>query len=274
MKKRIAAIVFIILSVFAVVQVSPLIWLVSVSFKTNGEIFGKSPLALPEGIHVQNYVSAWIDGNVAGYFFNSVIITASTVVLVLILSSMIAYAITRMKSRINHIVLPLIMAGMTIPIHAILIPLFLALQKMHLLGTYFAVILPYTTIGMPLGVFVFSNFMRSMPRELESAAFIDGCGVIRSFFSIILPTLRPAIATIAIFQFMSSWNEFIMAVTFLNNKNLYTLPVGLAAFKGTFMTDWGPLCAAMVISAIPLLIFYFIFSEQVEKSFSAGAVLK
>ena len=274
MNKRLALVIFIVMCVFALVQVSPLIWLVSVSFKTSSEIFGKSPLALPESLHIQNYITAWTDGNVAGYFLNSIIITASTVVLVLILSSMIAYAITRMKSKINYIILPLIMAGMTIPIHAILIPLFLALQAMQLLGTYFAVILPYTTIGMPLGVFVFSNFMRSMPRELESAAFIDGCGVIRTFFSIILPTLRPAIATIAIFQFMSSWNEFIMAVTFLNKKSLYTLPVGLAAFKGTFMTDWGPLCAAMVISAVPLILFYFIFSEQVEKSFSAGAVLK
>lgn len=267
-------ILYVILGLFAIIQIFPFIWLVLFSFKTDSEIHIKNALALPEGIHWENYVEAWTEGHVGHYFINSIVVTTVSVLFILLLSSMIAYGITRMRFRLQGVVLAVIMLGMMIPIHATLVPLFIIMQKAGLLSTHLSIILPYIVTGMPLGVFIFSNFLRSIPMELEAAAFIDGCGVFRTFFSIIMPTLKPAITTVAIFSFMNTWNEFIMASTFLQDQSLNTLPIGLKSFQGMYLTSWGPLGAAIVISTLPLLIFYFIFSEQVEKSFTAGSILK
>lgn len=266
--------IHIILILFAAIQIFPLFWLISFSFKTDNEIFIKSSLALPKQLKFENYVVAWTEGNMARYFMNSVIVTAVSVTCILLFSSMIAYAVTRMRWKYRDFTLGVVMAGMMIPIHATLIPLFLILQKLGLLSTHLSIILPYVAAGLPLAVFIFSNFLRNIPSELEAAAYIDGSGVLRTFFFIIMPTLTPAIATIAIFAFMNTWNEFIMASTFLQSLKLNTLPLGLTAFRGMYLTSWGPLGAAIVIACVPILLFYFIFSEQVEKSFAAGAILK
>lgn len=273
-KQIIKVILYTVLGAFAIMQIFPFLWMVVFSLKTETEIHTKSPLSLPASPYFQNFVDAWVKGNVSSYFLNSVVVTVISVVMILLLSGMIAYSITRMRWRLKGGVLAVIMTGMMIPIHATLIPLFLIMQKLGLLSTHLSIILPYIATGMPLAVYIFSNFMRNIPRELESAAYIDGCGVVRTYFSIILPTLTPAISTIAIFAFMSTWNEFIMASTYLQNQALNTLPIGLSAFKGKYLTAWGPLGAAIVISTIPLLLFYFVFSEQVEKSFTAGSILK
>ncbi len=273
-KKIVRLLLYVVLGLFAIVQICPFIWLVLFSLKSDSEIHAKSALALPEGIHWQNYVEAWTEGNVGHYFLNSLFVTLVSVALILLLGSMIAYGITRMRWKFQGTVLAIIMVGMMIPIHAILVPLFIIMQRMGLLSTHLSIILPYVVTGMPLAVFIFSNFLRSIPLELESAAYIDGSGVLRTFFSIILPTLKPAITTVAIFSFMNTWNEFIMASTYLQDQSLNTLPIGLKSFQGMYLTSWGPLGAAIVISTVPLLIFYFIFSEQVEKSFTAGAILK
>ena len=135
---------------------------------------------------------------------------------------MMGYAITRMKWRGSNAALGFLMLGMMVPIHATLIPLFLIMQKAGLLNTHWCIIIPYIAAGLPLAVFIISNFLRSIPHELEEAAFIDGCGVIKSFVHIIIPVLKPAVATVAIFTFMSNWNEFIMASTYLQTSELYT----------------------------------------------------
>lgn len=273
-KKMTASLRYLVLGVFAVIQIFPFLWLVLFSFKTDSEIHNKSALALPESFHWQNYVDAWVQGNVGRYFLNSVFVTLVSVGLILLLSSMIAYGLTRMRWRFQGGVLAVIMLGMMIPIHATLIPLFILMQKMGLLSSHLSIILPYIVTGLPMAVFIFSNFLRSIPKELEAAAYIDGSGVCRTFFAIIMPTLKPAISTVAIFSFMNTWNEFIMASTFLQEQSLNTLPIGLKAFQGMYLTSWGPLGAAIVISTVPLLLFYVIFSEQVEKSFTAGSILK
>ncbi|MDY3917416.1 MAG: carbohydrate ABC transporter permease [Candidatus Limivivens sp.] len=273
-RKMKKTLVYVILAIFAVIQIFPLVWLVNYSFKSNAEIYTKSSFAIAENIGPANYISAWVKGSIAKYFGNSVIVTLVSVAATLILACMMAYAITRMRWKFSNAVLAFLMVGMMIPIHATLIPLFVLLQKIGLYSTRWSLIIPYTAVGLPLAVFIFSNFLRSIPHELEEAAFIDGCSVVRAFAQIILPSLKPAIATVAIFTFMSNWNEFIMASTYLQKSDLYTLPLGLTAFQGTHGSEMGPMAAAILIASVPLLIFYCIFSEQVEKSFTAGAVLK
>lgn len=263
-----------ILSAFAVLQIFPLLWLMNFSLKTKSEIYTESSLRLPGVPQFGNYVLAWTKGNVAEYFTNSVFVTLVSVLITLVLSCMMAYAITRMKWKGSNLVLTFLMLGMMVPIHATLIPLFLLMQKAGLLNTHWCVILPYIAAGLPLAVFIISNFLRTIPHELEEAAFIDGCGIIRAFLYIVLPVVKPAISTVAIFTFMSNWNEFIMASTYLQSTDLYTLPIGLTAFRGAYSADLGPMTAAIIITCLPLVLFYCFCSEQVEKSFAAGAVLK
>lgn len=273
-KKTCKIIAYAVMLLFALIQIFPFLWLVNFSLKGTAQIFTESSLALPDPIVWSNYQEAWIRGSVAKYFMNSVLVSAVSVGGILLIAGMMAYAITRLTWKWKKATFNLLMLGMMIPIHATLIPLFIVLRKMHLLSTHMGIILPYIATGLPLAVFIYSNFIRSIPFEMESAAAIDGCSITKTYFKIILPILKPATATIAIFSFMNIWNEFIMASTFLQNQSLNTLPVGLMAFKGQYLTDWGPLGAAIVIASIPILLFYFIFSEQVEKSFAAGAALK
>lgn len=263
-----------LLSFVALVQLFPLLWIISISFKTNEEIFSYSIFRLPESYSFVNYVEAWTKGHVQEYLLNSVVITAVSVIATLLLSSMIAYALARMVWRLRGVVSLLFLAGLMIPLHAILIPLFITLKRLGMLSGYLSLIIPYTCIGMPLGVFIFTNFMKSIPYELEAAAFIDGCSIPRAFFEIILPVVRPAFATVGIFTFLNNWNEFIMAATFLQNPRLRTLPLGLMAFQGEFSSQWGPMGAAILIASIPVILLYMSSSDLVERSFTAGAILK
>lgn len=273
MKKK-GWIVKVILILFSIIQIFPLVWLINFSLKSDSELYMSSSLNLPEKLMFSNYADAWVKGNVAKYFLNSVCVTVISVGITVILSTMMAYAISRMKWRGSNAVLSFLMLGMMIPIHATLIPLFLLMQKVGLLGSHWCIIVPYIAAGLPLAVFIISNFLRSVPRELEEAAVMDGCGIFRTYACIVMPTLKPAVSTVTIFTFMSNWNEFIMASTYLQKSDKYTLPLGLTAFKGAYSTALGPMCAAIVITCIPLILFYCLFSEQVEKSFAAGAVLK
>lgn len=273
MKKK-NTVKMIILSIFSIIQIFPLIWIINFSLKSESEIYTTSSLKLPAAPMFSNYAEAWVKGNVADYFLNSVFVTFVSVIITVALSCMMGYAITRMQWKGSNLVLTFLMLGMMIPIHATLIPLFLIMQKAGLLSSHWCIILPYIAVGLPLAVFIISNFLRSIPRELEEAAVMDGCGVVRIFVSIIMPVLKPAVATVAIFTFMSNWNEFIMASTYLQKSEMYTLPIGLTAFRGSYSAALGPMAAAIVITCVPLIAFYCLCSEQVEKSFAAGAVLK
>lgn len=273
-KKKLKILVYAGLGIFSVLQILPLLWLATFSLKTNKEIVTKHAFHLPERFLYENYILAWTKGKVASYFGNSVLVALVSLAVTLLLGAMIAYAITRMRFRFRKGLLFLFLAGMMVPIHAALIPLFILLKNMGLLKSYLAVILPYIGFGMPLAIFIFSNFLKAIPFELEEAAFIDGCGVLRSFFSIILPVIKPAFATVGIFTFMANWNEFIMAATFLQDASKNTLPLGLMAFQGQYSAQWGPMGAAIMIASLPVLLLYLFFNEAIENSFTAGAILK
>lgn len=206
------------------------------------------------------------------YFFNSVIVTVITIVLVLLLSSMTAYAISRMKWKLSKPTLIIILIGMMVPIHAALLPLFMVLKNLKMLNSYWALIIPYTAFAIPMAVIILAAFIRGIPRELEEAAVIDGCGIFRIFFSIIIPIIRPAMATVAIFTYLSSWNELMFAVTFINKAEFKTLTVGIMSMVGNYVTKWGDIGAGLVIATIPTILIYILLSDQVQKSLTAGAV--
>ena len=165
-----------------------------------------------------------------------------------------------------------ILVGMMVPIHAVLLPLFLVLSKMKLLNTYWALIIPYVAFGLPLAVYLFSSFMVSIPKEMEEAAAIDGCDIYKLFFRVMLPLIRPAIATVSIFTFISSWNELMFAVTFINKSEYKTLTVGIMSMVGAYTTKWGEIGAGLMIATVPTVVIYLLLSDQVQNSLVAGAV--
>lgn len=260
------------LVIVAIVQIYPLIWLAFFSLKDNSEIFSGDVLGLPKQFLWSNYAKALSDGNVMTYFLNSVLVTAVSIILVLILASMTAYAITRMKWKLSNATMTLILIGMMVPIHAALLPLFMVLKNLKLLNTYWSLIIPYVAFGIPMAVFILGSFFKGIPRELEESAVIDGCGIYRTFFFIMLPLVQPAIATVAIFTFLSCWNELMFAVTFINNTAYQTLTVGMMSMVGTYITQWGIIGAGLMITTVPTVIIYLLLNKQVQKSMIAGAV--
>lgn len=260
------------LILFAFIQLYPLIWLLSFSLKSNNEIFGGNIAGLPRIWKFENYINAFQQAKVLDYFMNSVFVTGVTIILVIFLASMSAYAIQRMRWRGNGMTMKMILLGMMVPIHAALLPLFMVLKHMHLLNTYWALIIPYVAFGLPMAVYIICSFLASIPKELEEAAAIDGCGIYSIFGHIMLPLVKPALATVAIFTYLSTWNELMFAVTFVSKREYKTITVGIMSMIGTYTTKWGEIGAGLVIATIPTIIIYILLSEQVQKSLVAGAV--
>lgn len=229
-------------------------------------------MGLPHKWLISNYTTALTSGNVFRYFLNSVIVTGVTIIVSSILIASASYAIARMKWKLRKPVLFIFLMGMMIPINATLLPIFIILQKVKLLNTYFALILPYVAFALPMGIFILTSFMINIPSELEEAACIDGCNVYQIFMKIIVPIVRPALATIAIFTYLSSWNELMFANTFINDDVKKTLTVGIMSLSGQYLTNWGPIGAGLVIATVPTIIIYALLSEQVQQSLVAGAI--
>lgn len=272
-KKSFGSIILLIaLIMTAIIQLYPLVWLALVSFKDNAEIFGGNVMGLPKLWRISNYTEALVSGNVGLYFVNSVIVTAVTIIISDILVATSSYAITRMKWKLSKLTLATFLLGMMVPIHSTLLPLYLILIKMGILNTYGALIIPYIAFSLPMGIFVMTGFLEGIPLELEEAACLDGCNIYKAFFYVILPLLKPSLATVSIFTYLSSWNELMFANTFLNSPKLKTLTVGIMSMAGQHTTNWGPIAAGLVIATLPTILIYIPLSNQVQKSLMAGAV--
>lgn len=260
----------IFLVAFAIVQLFPLYWMVTFSLKGNMEIFGCNVLGFPKDWRFDNYITVIEETRLARYFINSMVVTGVTIVCTLLFSAMITYAIVRLKWKLSRTVYNVFLIGMMIPIHAVLLPLFLNLDPV--LNSYWSLILPYTAFAMPLAILIMVGVLEGLPKELEEAAFMDGATLYKIFFHIILPLLTPALATVAILTFLSSWNELMLAVTFISNSDFKTITTGVMELIGKYSTQWGTVGAGLVIATIPTLLLYIALSDNVQKSLAAGAV--
>ena len=272
MKKINFYIISFILLIIAFIQAYPLIWLTFFSLKDNSEIFGENIIGFPRHFLWENYRDALSKGSIGIYFINSVIVTGLTILISGIIGVMASYAIARMKWKLSRATLILFIMGLMVPIHASLLPLFIILKNLKLYNTYWALIIPYVAFAISMGIFIFVGFIQTIPKELEESAFIDGCSIYRSFISIILPLIKPAIATVSIFTFLSSWNELMFAIQFISKQQYKTLTVGIMSMVGQYSTKWGPIGAGLVIATIPTLIIYILMASQVQKSFTTGAI--
>lgn len=265
-------ILIVVLFLIALIQIFPLFWLIEFSLKDNNEIYGSNPLALPMVWRWNNYQEALFTGGLLGYFVNSVLYTAVTILVAGILSAMAAYAISRLQWKLKGFSYTLFAIGIMVPLQAVLLPLFLVLNYLKLLNTPWALLIPYIAFAIPMSIMILCGFYGGIPKDIEEAAYLDGCNIYGVFFRIIVPIVKPALATISIFTFLGTWNELMFANTFVNSARFRTLPVGIFSFAGQYATNWGCIGAGMVVATIPTLIIYCLLSDQVQSSIVVGAV--
>lgn len=262
----------IVLAAFAVIQIYPLIFLVFFSLKDNNEIYSGNVMGIPHRFQWGNYENALFHANVGHYLLNSIFVTAVVIIVSDILACMVSYAIARMRVKANRFVKLFFSIGLMIPLHAVLLPVFIMLRNLKMLDTYQAIIVPYIAFALPMAIFFMIGFFQALPLELEESAFLDGCGIFRTFVLIILPLVKPALATISIFTFLSTWNEMMFAITFINSEKYRTLTVGIMQMVGQYTTDWGTMGAGLVVATLPTVIIYLLFSKQVQSGMVSGAV--
>ncbi len=265
-------ILYTVLAAIALVQLFPLYWLFTFSLKDNLQIFGSNPLGLPTTYHFENFADVLEKGKVATFLLNSFLVTVSTIFISTILSTMAAYAIARMKWKWSNSTLLFFLMGMMIPLHATLVPLFIFLKRTRLYDTPFALILPYVAFAIPMAIYIFVGFFKTIPREMEEAACLDGMSIYGIFVKIMVPLIRPAIATVAIFTYLSCWNELMFAISFISKPQWKTLTVGIMGMVGMYATNWGALGAGLVVATVPTLIIYLMMSGEIQKSFTTGAL--
>lgn len=264
--------VYFVLVFWAFVSLFPVYWMITFSLKDNKEIFGENVIGLPQHWVWANYTRALNVGNMPRYFLNSIIVTVATILITLITSIMASYALTRLKWRARTTMHKFFMLGLTIPIHASIVPLYSTLAKLSMLNTYWALIIPYSAFSLSMGILISIGFMSDIPYDLDEAAFLDGCGVWGIFMRVIVPLMLPAVATVGIYTFLQCWNELMFANVFISRDVLKTLPVGIQSLSGQYTTEWGPIGAALALATIPTLLVYVFLSKQIQESFIAGAV--
>lgn len=266
-----------VLILASILSIFPFLWLISTSLKGAGEnIFAYPPVLIPQDFTFENYVGVWNRVNLLGYFINSMIVAAGTVILNLILSSLAAYPLARMEFRGKKITFFAILATIMIPFQAIMLPVYLITIKLHLIDTvsnaagYIGLIMPFAVSAF--GIFLMRQTFLGIPREMEEAAIVDGCNVFQIFWRVLLPMVKPSLAVLAIFTFIGSWGEFLWPSIVLTKETLYTLPVGVNNLQGMFSSNWRFIAAGSIISTIPIIIFFLAMQKYFISGENEGAV--
>ena len=265
-------VIYIGLILWLLVNLFPVYWMFTFSLKSNPESFGENVIGLPKEWLWSNYESALKTGNMPRYFLNSAIVAVATILITLAVALMATFALTRLIWKRRRTLNKFFMLGLTIPIHASIVPVYVTLSRLRLLNTYWALIIPYSAFSLAMAILVCTGFMNEIPRDLDESACIDGCSVWGIFFRIIVPMMKPAVATVGIYTFLQCWNELMFANIFISKSALRTLPVGVQALSGQYTTEWGPIGAALVLATFPTLFMYIFLSKKIQDSFIAGAI--
>ena len=254
------------------VNLFPVYWMFTFSLKNNEEIFGSNVVGLPKHWLWSNYASALRNGKMGLYFLNSAIVATATILITLVVALMATFALTRLIWKRRKTLNKFFLLGLTIPIHASIVPVYVTLSRLHMLNTYWALIIPYAAFSLSMAILVCTGFMNEIPRELDEAACIDGCSTWGIFLRIIVPLMKPAVATVGIYTFLQCWNELMFANIFISKTALKTLHVGVQALSGQYTAEWGPIGAALVLATFPTLLIYIFLSRKIQESFVAGAI--
>ena len=263
--------IYILLSILAVVYLLPLVWVLYVSVKDDKTLF-VSPWEMPEKLMIENYTFAWTAGNLGRATLNSAIVCVVTLVLCLIIGSMAAFAIGRLRWKLSSIVMTYFLTGMMIPVHCILIPIFVRFAKIGLTNNLVGLIIPYLTLSLPLTIFIMTGFFKGLPNELFESACIDGCSIYKIFTHIAFPLSKTGLFVTGLMSFVANWNELLLAMVFISDDEMKTLPVSLSKFVGPYNTNYSQMFAAIVIAIIPTIIVYCCFSNSIVDGLTQGAV--
>ncbi len=263
-------IIYIFLVIFTISAIGPLIFTFLSSFKTFHDVLAVPPTLLPNPWTWGNYAQIVSDAGFLRWILNAFIYAIGAMILNVFFSAMAGYALARLNFPGKEFIFILTLSVMMIPLTVTLIPKFLVMNSLHLVNTYWALILP--NMAQPFSVFIMTQFMRVLPKELEESAMIDGASRWRTFYSIILPVVRPALTAVAIVSFQSAWNDFLWPLVVLGSRDMYTLPLGLYFFKSAHYTEYNLLIAGSMFNSIPIIILFFIFQRYFIEGATAAAV--
>ena len=264
--------VYAIMVIFTVLTIYPILWLVLQSFKTNTTYLTTNKLSFPSSLYLGNYAFVINQGNFFGFFKNSLIYTSVTVAVVVVLSNMAGFAFAKLNYKITKLLHGIFIVGILLTMQSILIPLFLMVSAAGIHNTRWAVLIPYIALGLPMGVYLCTDFQKSIPDELLETARIDGASFISIFSRVVLPMCAPVSVTLAIITFTGNWNEFILMSLMTSSEKLKAIPYMVGRYAGALGSDYGKLFTSLTVALIPILIFYSIFRNQITKGVAAGAV--
>lgn len=277
MKKGKFKIKSILISIFTIVlvviEIYPIFWMLTASLKQPSEFVSKPAYALNAGFYIQNYIDAWTRGNMAVFFKNSLINTLAALVFIVIFSVTVGFAVTKMDWKYKDKVAKFFGVGIMVPIATALIPLFQMYNKLNLINTRTGLILAYIAFGLSLSIYLVTGFLRALPDEILEAAVVDGCGIYKLMWNVVVPLMKNAIVTVLVLQFFFKWNDLLFSMTFINDTKLKTIQTGLLYFQDEFGSkNWGAIFASVSMSVIPMLILYMILNKAVIEGMTAGAV--
>ncbi|MFP3091209.1 carbohydrate ABC transporter permease [Treponema sp. TIM-1] len=278
MRKHTNAITFVLavlkyafLILMAAISLGPLLWAFISSFKSYAEI-NSSALSFPSVLRFKNYADAFKYAPIGEFFLNSIIIVCSSIILTLFCVCPCAYVVSRFKFKAGAIIVFFISVALLLPAQALSQPLFTLLNALSIFDTKRGLIFVYSAFGIPITFFIMASYYRTIPKEMEEAAYIDGAGFFRTFGSMVLPLAKPGIMTAAILQFINTWNEFYFALILTSGKTARTIPIALNYYLGTFANNYAALFAAVMMTVLPTIVVFIIAQDQVTESLTAGAV--
>jgi raffinose/stachyose/melibiose transport system permease protein len=258
----------IVMIIVAIVFFLPVYVLVTTSFKEANDPGGA--FALPARFTLDNYFEAWQQGNLGNAFGNSAIITVVSVIGLIVIASMAAYPLARVTRAWSKVAFFAFMIGLLLPFQLALIPLDATMRDLGLLGSVGGLIIFYIGVQAPFSIFLYTGFLRALPREYEEAASIDGCGPFATFWRVVFPLMRPITGTVVILNVIFVWNDFLTPLLYLSGSPQQTLPVALFTFVGQYVSQWNLIFASLVMSILPILIIYFLMQKSVIKGFASG----
>jgi ABC-type glycerol-3-phosphate transport system permease component len=261
-----------VLVVAVMIIVFPVFWMASSSLKPATELFARNMTLLPVNWSLENYANVWLETPFPSFFWNSFKVATISTICAVVVSVYAAYALARVRFKGRYLYGMMLLITQMFPHILIVIPLFLIVRKLGLLNTHAALILAYTAFSLPSSIWLLRGFFEAIPEELEDAAAIDGAGMLQTFHRVILPLAGPGIAAVAMFDFIRAWNEFLFALIFLQSKELFTLPLGLASFQEEYTFRWDLIMAGASIITLPVLFFFLLMQKFIVQGLLGGAV--
>ena len=262
-----------VLWIFSLSCIFPLVWMLYSSFKEK-RAFNADIIGLPKSPTLINYIRILTnkDYHLAESMWNSVRTTVLSIIMIVLFSYIVGYILARVRFKLNRALYAMFLMGMMIPVHSLLVPIYVVFRNCGLSNRWFTLLLPYVSFGLPMGIFLVEGYVKGIPVSLEEAAAIDGSTFSKTLFQVILPICKPILVTVAIIQVFSCWNEFSFALVLIKSVGLQTVPLALTQFKGQFASDYPKQMAAMLITMAPIVVLYFAFSKQIIKGMVSGAV--